>query len=44
MEFNDDLFNSVKKKTNVSKEDLISIAGRLNEGSVVGIPIISTST
>ncbi len=34
MEINDDLFSKVEKKTKVSKEDIISIAGRLNEGNM----------
>lgn len=34
MEINDDLFKNVEKKTNVKKEDLLSIAGRLNDGNM----------
>ena len=34
MEFNDDLFVNIKKKTNIDKDDLVSIASRLNEGNM----------
>ena len=34
MGITDSFLNKVEKKTNVSKEDLISIAGRLNEGNM----------
>lgn len=34
MEINDELFNNVKKKTNVDKDDLINIVGRLNESNM----------
>lgn len=34
MEINDDLFNKVEKKTNVSREDIINIASKLNEGNM----------
>lgn len=34
MEINDELFNNVKKKTNVDKDDLINIVSRLNESNM----------
>jgi hypothetical protein len=34
MEFNDEMFNNIKKKTNVDKEDLINIASRLNQDNM----------
>ncbi len=34
MEINDDLFNKVEKKTNVSRDDIINIASKLNEGNM----------
>lgn len=34
MELNDSLFNKVEKKTNVSKENIINIASKLNEGNM----------
>lgn len=34
MEINDDLFNKVEKRTNVSKDDIINIASKLNEGNM----------
>lgn len=34
MELNDSLFKKVEKKTNVSKENIISIASKLNEGNM----------
>ena len=34
MEINDEILNKVEKKTNVKKEDLINIAGRLNDGNM----------
>ena len=34
MELNDSLFNKVEKKTNVSKENIIKIASKLNEGNM----------
>ncbi len=34
MEINDELFSKVEKKTNVSKEAIINIASKLNEGNM----------
>lgn len=34
MNINDDVFNKVEKKTNIKKEDIISIASNLNEGNM----------
>ena len=34
MELNDSLFKKVEKKTNVSKENIINIASKLNEGNM----------
>lgn len=34
MEINDDILMKVEKKTNVKKEDLLNIAGRLNDGNM----------
>lgn len=34
MEINDDLFNKVEKRTNVSRDDIINIASKLNEGNM----------
>ena len=34
MELNDNLFNKIEKKTNVSKESIISIASKLNDGNM----------
>lgn len=34
MEINDEILSKVEKKTNVKKEDLINIAGRLNDGNM----------
>ncbi|MBQ3021383.1 MAG: stage VI sporulation protein F [Bacilli bacterium] len=34
MEFNDDFFGKVKKKTNVDKETLVDLAKRLNENNM----------
>ncbi len=34
MELNDGLFNKIEKKTNVSKESILNIASRLNEGNM----------
>ena len=34
MEINDEVFNKVEAKTKVSKESIINIASRLNEGNM----------
>jgi len=34
MEINDNVFNKIEKKTNVSKENIINIASKLNEGNM----------
>ncbi len=34
MEINDELFSKVEKKTKVSKESIINIASKLNEGNM----------
>ena len=34
MEINDEVFNKVEAKTKVSKESIINIASRLNEGTM----------
>ncbi|MCH5167217.1 MAG: stage VI sporulation protein F [Erysipelotrichales bacterium] len=34
MELNDSLFSKVEKKTNVSKENIVNIASKLNEGNM----------
>lgn len=34
MEINDEIFNKVEAKTKVSKESIINIASRLNEGNM----------
>ena len=34
MEFNDDFFGKVKRKTNVDKETLVDLAKRLNENNM----------
>lgn len=34
MELNDSLFNKIEKKTNVSKESIMSVASKLNEGNM----------
>ena len=34
MEFNDDFFGKVKKKTNVDKDTLVDLAKRLNENNM----------
>lgn len=34
MELNDGLFNKIEKKTNVSKENIVNIASKLNEGNM----------
>lgn len=34
MEINDELFTNIKKKTNVNKDDLLSLAGRLNDSNM----------
>lgn len=34
MELNDGVFKKIEKKTNVSKENIINIASKLNEGNM----------
>ena len=34
MEINDNVFNKIEKKTNVSKENIINIDSKLNEGNM----------
>lgn len=34
MEINDNVFKKIEKKTNVSKENIINIASKLNEGNM----------
>ncbi len=34
MEINGNVFNKIEKKTNVSKENIINIASKLNEGNM----------
>lgn len=34
MELNDNLFQKIEKKTNVSKENIVNIASKLNEGNM----------
>ena len=34
MELNDGVFNKIEKKTHVSKENIINIASKLNEGNM----------
>lgn len=34
MELNDGLFNKIEKKTNVSKENILNIASKLNDGNM----------
>ena len=34
MELNDSLFNKIEKKTNVSKESIVNVAAKLNEGNM----------
>ena len=34
MEINDNVFNKIEEKTNVSKENIINIASKLNEGNM----------
>ena len=34
MQINDNVFNKIEKKTNVSKENIINIASKLNEGNM----------
>ncbi len=34
MEINDGVFQKIEKKTNVSKENIINIASKLNEGNM----------
>lgn len=41
MEINDDLFKNVEKKTKVKKDDLISIASRLNDNNVKDPNVLS---
>lgn len=41
MEFNDELFNKVEKKTNVSKDKIISIASKLNESNMKDPNVLS---
>ena len=41
MKINDELFKNVEKKTNVKKEDLLSIASRLNESNMKDKSVLS---
>ena len=41
MKINDELFKNVEKKTNVKKEDLLSIASRLNESNMKDKNVLS---
>lgn len=34
MELNENVFNKIEKKTNVSKENILNIASKLNEGNM----------
>ena len=34
MELNDSLFNKIEKKTNVSRENIVNVASKLNEGNM----------
>ena len=42
MNFNDDFFGKVEKKTNVNKETLINLAKRLNEDNMKDEEVLSS--